>query len=272
MNKAGGRVVLGFALLLSPAAARAEVDVTTSMKLIQLQILAPGGYTLSFPGGVVATASASAQDSLGGNDANFDFVSNGSTSVSAVTALANAMADADSSSLPMLTASAQSGVHIPDGTIASASSSANGNPFGSLNGSFEIDGAAGTISVMLEAMLQYSQSLKTVDGGQFATSDVNFSLLLPDIDSSSPLLFFDNLLIIGPNSMAAQSGTPTLMDTVMLQANTPYSFIANVDAESSGLNVPEPSSPVLFLTVFVLVAILFTRRERLRRRRARVLD
>jgi hypothetical protein len=255
--------LLGITLFCFPVALPADVDVTSLMTLTGLQFLAPGGYTLSFPGGVLATASASAQDSLGGNDANFDFVSNGSTSVSAVTALANAMADADSSSLPMLTGRAQSGVHIPDGTIAFASSSANGNPFGSLSGSFEIDGPAGTISVMLEAMLQYSQSLRTIDGGQFATSDVNFNLLLPGI-SPNPFLPFENLLIIGPNSMAAQSSMPTLMDTVMLQANTPYSFVAGVDAESSGFNVPEPSSLILTATTFLLVAVLIRRRQCLR--------
>jgi len=256
--------LLGFAVCGFPTALSADVMVSSTMDLNGLDLVFPSGYTLSFASGVLATASASAQDSLGGNDAQFNFMLNGSTSASAGTALASAVATADSSSLPSLTASAQSGVNIPDGLMAFASSSANGNPFGSLSGSFEIDGPSGTVSVTLEAMLQYSQFLQTMDGGVFATSDVNFSLLLPDVNSS-PLLFFDNPLTIGPNSTVAPSGAPTPMTSVMLNADTPYSFVANVDAESSGLNAPEPSSLLLCLTVFALLTVSFIRRERLRR-------
>jgi hypothetical protein len=263
MNKATGRVVLGFALLISPAAARAEVDVTTSMKLIQLQILAPAGYSLMIFPGVLATASATAQDSLGGNDGQSNTVPDGNTSASAMTTLASAGATA---SAPSLAATADSAVHIPQPVSASASSSANGDPFGSLNGSFEIVGAMGPVSVTLTAMLDYNQFLQTTGDGQSATSEVIFNLVLPDLDPNlNPILFFDNLFAIGPNDFKSQSGIPTLSNSVMLDANTPYSFIADVDAESSGLNVPEPSSWILSLTVFVLIALLFSRRERTRR-------
>jgi hypothetical protein len=253
--------VLGFTALLSPITVRADVQAISLIKLTQLEILAPTGYSVSFPFGVLATASASAQDDLG-SDAQFDFELDADASASAATTFASAKATAEALAL---TANAESELHIPGASNIFASSSANGNPFGSLSGSFEVDGPAGTIPVALQAGLSYSQLVKTDALGLFATSDVIFNFLLPDIGFSLPV--FESLLIIGPNAMASQSGAPTLFDMVMLQANTPYSFVAGVDAESSGLNVPEPSSVVLTATVFACIVIFF-RRQRLSRGRA----
>jgi hypothetical protein len=50
----------------------------------------------------------------------------------------------------------------------------------------------------------------------------------------------------------------------MLQPNTPYLLIAGIDAESSGVNIPEPS---LFAAVAVgLSALVLARRARRRYR------
>jgi hypothetical protein len=251
-------IAVGGCLYLT--AAWATVDVTTTLSLNQLQILPASGSLLILPG-VLATASAQAQDSLGGAAAQSNTVIDAATSASAVTALANANAAA---SALALTASAASGVHIPQIT-AFASSSANGDPFGSLNGSFEIVGTTGPVSVQLKALLDYSQSLSTTGYGLSASSEVIFNLLLPDL-SGAPVLFFDNPLTIGPNDFKATAGSPVLSTFVTLQADTPYFFIAGLDSESSGLSqVPEPSSLFLAATVCVFFALLFARRERGRR-------
>jgi hypothetical protein len=252
-------VILTFALCFYPAAARADVVVTTAISLNQLQILPASGSLVILPG-VLASASAQAQDSLGGNDAQSNTVTDDATSAGAATALANANAAA---SALTLTANAASGVNIPQIT-AFASSGANGAPFGSLFGQFEIVGTTGPVLVQLQALLDYNQSLSTTGAGLSASSEVIFNLLLPDLNA--PVLFFDNLLTIGPNDSQATAGSPTLSASLLLDPNTIYTFIAEVDSESSGLSqVPEPSSLFLLLIGFVFAALLFERRERGRR-------
>jgi hypothetical protein len=110
-------------------------------------------------------------------------------------------------------------VHIPQIT-AFGSSGANGDPFGSLFGQFEIVGTTGPVSVQLKALLDYSQSLSTTGYGLSAFSEVVFNLLLPDV-SGDPLLFFDNPLTIGPNAFKAAAGFPVLSTFVTLQPDTP---------------------------------------------------
>jgi hypothetical protein len=257
MSSDARSLVLAFALCLYPAAARADVDVSTTISLNQLQILPASGSLLIFPG-VLATASAQAQDSLGGNDGNSSTVVDDATSATALTTLANANAAA---SALALTASVASGVNIPQIT-AFASSGANGAPFGSLFGQFEITGTTGPVSVQLKALLDYDQSLSTTGYGLSASSEVIFNFLLPDLGGDS-VLFFHNLLTIGPNDSTAAAGSPTVSASVMLDPDTPYYFIAEVDSESSGLSqVPEPSSLFLGLTVCAFSALLFARRER----------
>lgn len=260
MSSTTTSVALAFALCLYPAAVRADVIVSTGISLNNLQILPATGSLVVLPG-VLASASAQAQDSLGGNDAHSNTVIDDATSANAVTALANANAAA---SAMALTASAVSGVTIPQIT-AFASSGANGAPFGSLFGQFEIVGTTGPVSVQLKALLDYTQSLSTTGGGISASSEVIFNVLLPDVNGS-PVLFFDNLLTIGPHDSMSTMGTPALSAFVTLDPGTTYNFIAEVDSESSGLSqVPEPSSLFLVLTAFVFSALLFALSERGRR-------
>jgi hypothetical protein len=261
MSSVTRSLVLASALCLYPAAVWADLIVTTDLSLSGFQILPASGSLLILPG-VLATASAQAQDSLGGNDGQSNTVIDSATSASAVTALADAHAAA---SALALSASAASGVHIPQIT-AFASSGANGDPFGSLFGQFEIVGTTGPVSVQLKALLDYSQSLSTTGYGLSAFSEVIFSLLLPDL-SGDPVLFFDHPLTIGPNTFETTAGSPVLSTFVTLQPDTLYLFIAGVDAESSGLSqVPEPSSLFLAVTVCVFFALLFAHGERGRRR------
>ncbi|MBV9154819.1 MAG: PEP-CTERM sorting domain-containing protein [Acidobacteriaceae bacterium] len=251
------RCVIGLAILtttlLFPVVLRADAIVDNSLSLTGLQIT-PASGSVQLQSGFAASAFAEAKDSLGGFSQQFTTVDDGATSASAATTLAHANAAA---SVPGLTASTSGGVNIPE-INAFAESTANGGP-GSLIGSFEIVGTSGPVSVQLAAPLMGSQSLLTTGGGRFATSEIFFSLLLPSV-SSSPLLFYDNPLRIGPNSKLNFTYSNTLTASVTLQADTPYLLIAEVDPDSSALNgTPEPS---LFALTALGLCVLFVARRR----------
>jgi hypothetical protein len=251
-------IVLGVAFWLHPIPVRADVVVSTSVDLTQIQIV-PASGSVEFLSPGTAQVFAQAQDSLGGLDQNFDSVSDSSTTLSVSTAVANAGGTA---SFPTLSAVATSGVILPN-IAAFASSSSNGSFPGSLSGSFEIIGTAGPVSVQFKAPLVIDQSLSTHEGGISASSETIFNLVSPDINNGSPLLFFDNPLTIGPNTSTSFTQSPTLTDSVTLQPDTPYFLIAGVDAESSGLSAPEPS----FLVIFALGLFAFLAAGAARRRR-----
>jgi len=234
---------------------KADVIVSSSINLTGLSI-SPASGSVSIISPFAASAFAQAQDSLGGFANQFNTVNDTATSASAATSLASGSAAA---SVPGLTASAASGVNISHVT-ASASGSGNGGP-GSLAGLSEITGTTGMVNVTLSAPLTGNQSLTTNDGGQTASSEIIFSLLLPDIDSSNPELFYDNPLTIGPNSTLVSPLSTTLTTSVSLMANTQYTLIVDVDAESSGLNiVPEPS--LFVITALGLIGLSVLRRRK----------
>jgi len=195
-------VVLAVAFGFDPAALRADA-VSASSIIAQLQIL-PSAGSVDFLSPWFASVFAQTQDSLGGFDQQFSSVPDGFATASAMTSLANASGTAV---FPQLNASSASGVDIPDIT-AFAASTANGGPFGSLFGQFEITGAPGPVSVQFTALLNYSQLVSTSDAGGAATSEVIFNLLLPDV-SDSPILFLDNPLSIGPNAFQSAAPAPT---------------------------------------------------------------
>jgi hypothetical protein len=244
-------LIAAFVFSLNPTAVRADVVVSSSLDLSQLQIVPTEG-TVEFLSPWTAQVFVQAQDSLGGLDQHFNSVNDSATSASASTALANASGAA---SFQSLGASAASGVNIPD-ISANASSSSNGSFPGSLSGTFEIVGATGPVTVVFKAPLMVNQFLSANGAGISASSEVIFNLLSPDINGGSPLLFFDNPLSIGPNDSISFAASPMLTDSVTLQPNTPYFLIAEVDAESSGLSaVPEPSFLLLIaLGLSVLLA------------------
>jgi hypothetical protein len=240
-------------VLAAATALHADVLVTTSLQLTQLQIQPTTG-SVDFLSPWTSFVFAQAEDSLGGLNAKTNSVSDSATSVSAATALANGSSAA---SFPAMGGSAMSGVTI--GPAASASSTGQGQ----LSGSFEIVGVTGPVSVALTALLSVDQSLSTTAKGLSASSETVFNLVSPDLNGGNSLLFFDNPLNISAGSSTDYTNNPTLTTTVTLNPDTPYFLIAGVDAESSGNNIPEPS---LFAAVAAgLAAMLLTRRLRQRR-------
>ncbi len=259
MDRTIGLLVLGIGLGF-PTAAPAGVIVQTSLNLNTLQI-SPSFGVVQIVSPFSASANAQAQDDLSGSNSAFNQVVDGSTPLTAVaTAFASAGAYASSSGdlTSLLTAYALSGVDI--GATSSASSTGQGGLGGDFGGSglFEIfdssNPSPSNVNVTFTASLSGSQSLATDAFGQSATSEIVFNLFLPDIGATP--LFLDNPLSIGPGSSLAAPYSGTLTGAVTLQTNTDYTLIAEVDAESSGLNLtPEPSSSLL--TALGLFAVLY---------------
>ena len=245
------RVLLSLAAAISLPCMCMRADVMVSSSISAAISITPQTGSLSIISPTAASAFAQAADSLGGLDQQLNSVNDAATSASAMTTLASASASA---SAPLLSASSASSVDILNIT-ASASGVGNGGP-GSLIGTFEILGSGTTVSVNVSVTLTGNQSLETTGGGQLATSEVIFSLLDPV--TLNPLLFYDNPLAIGPDTIMVSPLSMTLAQSETLAENTPYSLLADVDAESSGLNiVPEPSLlPLVALGLFGIAIIV----------------
>ena len=244
-------LALGALLCHLPPALQAGVIVSTSLTLTSLQITPSSGTVQFLP--VNASAFASALDSLGGADANFDSQDDSSVNVSALVALAAANASADAIRQTTL---AQSSVNIPDFEAAASSTGQ-----GTLQGAFQIVGTTGSVNVLFSAVLELAQSLATTNTGLSGSSEVVFTLNLPDL--ADPLvLFLDNPLEIGSNQSLSSSSNPTLSSgAIALDSNTPYSFLLQVDSESSGLTAPEPGC---FALGAIGMCMAFLRRYRAR--------
>jgi len=261
--------IIVIALLCTTAALHADVLVSTTLNMTQL-VVTPSSGTFQLISPFATGAFAQAQDSLGGLVQQLINLDDVDAAATANTTLASASGNASAS---FVTLGSFSGVNIV-GITASASSvgqGALGPAFGVGQGLFQISdpGNPGQneVSVTFSATLDINQLLQTDNNGA-GTSEVIFSLLLPDFpDTALPLLFFDNPLCAGisigcstpsPASLAFTS-TPTLTESISLKTNTQYTLIAQVDSESRGLNVvPEPASLIMLGTA---VSVLFAGRR-----------
>jgi hypothetical protein len=242
------KLIFGMFLLSSAISSRAAVIVNTSLSLDQLQFT-PSSGTFQAMNAWTATAFAEALDSLGGFDQHFDSQSGGNASASAATSLASA---GSSSSAPSSTAAASSGVSIP-----TLDASASGTARGRLEGAFEVTGTAGPVTLHIAATLSGDQYLFTDPSGKFASSEMIFNFLMPG--ESSPTLSLDSLHTIGPDDTLHAPYSGTLSGDITIDPGTAYSFIAEVDAESHGIDsTPEPWTLSMILAGF---AVIFARRR-----------
>lgn len=222
--------VLGIACL--PPLVSASVVVNTSLSLTQLQVSPTSGtvqLTLS------ASAFGSVFDSLGGSNFGFD-PGPVTASAQAITTLAGWTGAADSTAF---TAGSSSGVDIP-GVLGASAGTVPGGNYGDLQGTFEIidnSGGSNPVNVNFSAKLTGSQDLTTDNFGVLAQSEAVFNLVV----GSTNELFLDSPLQIGRNSTVSHPISTTLTNSDTLLTNTPYFFDAQVDAESYGVNVPEPT-------------------------------
>jgi hypothetical protein len=261
MRRAIGPLLVGFLALGLPEGLSADVDVTTLIDLNTISITTPGCATCSVqltPS--FANAFGSVFDSLGGAATGSDFFELNAASASASTSLANWSGAADTGAL---TANSSSAVHIHNpvgaeaGTVPGGTYGDLGGPPGVPTGTFEIvdtSGAARPVTVAFLAGLKGDQELKTDAAGVKATSEVTFFLIINNMQE----LFVDTPLAIGPSSTLSHPFTTTLTNSDnTLLTNTIYSFEANVDAESYGLNTPEPS----YIWVTGSICLLFLARR-----------
>jgi hypothetical protein len=262
MRRTLGFVVFTLAWMFSSPSARADVMVSTSLDLTEFQVVPTVGTFVTLSP-FTASANAEAQDDLSGPSSQFTQVNDASTAASAATAFASASASASALTALTLAAKSASSVNIPGVMPFFASSTGQGGLGGDFGGTglFEIldtsNPTPSPVDVTFNATLVGSQSLSTDGSGVFATSEIIFNLLLPDL--SAVPISLDNPLSIGPSSSLVSPYSNTLMGTVTMLTNTEYTLIAEVDAESSGLNsVPEPS--FLFHTEVGIFAILVARR------------
>ena len=243
MRYAHGHLCLGVVLCLASAAAWADsVTVNTSLGLTDGAIF-PATGTLNFLSLTTSTF-AQALDSSGDSDSQ-----SSPTSATAATTLASASGTASGSTG---TGSVAANIGLPNSFTGFASSAGDSV----LSGAFEITGSTNPVSVDFSVYFSGSQYLETSGNGQFASSEVIFSLRLPDY-SSTPILFSDSLLTTGPNSVLSSGAISPLTTSIYLFPNTDYSFAASLDAESGGSTIPptptqtptpEPSPIVLLLT------------------------
>jgi hypothetical protein len=258
------------ALLVICARARADVFVSTVLNLADFTIT-PSLGTVQIQSGLFALVNASAADNLGNSDAASGFNIDGPASTSTSPILAPYSSASASADAYTLTTSSASGVNIPGTLVATVlPTSTDGNsqlgPF--FSGVFDIASStpgANPVNVSFGAVLTGNQYLHTNQQGILADSQVTFSLQLPDYATGS-FLFYNNPLSIGSNqtsgSISGTSVNETLSSSAVLLTNTPYQFFAETDAESDGVNTPEPG---YFVTLAAGLSLLFVFARRLRR-------
>lgn len=243
-------LLIASALLIS-ANARADLSSSGSINVNNIQItISTAGFGSVL--NLVDSAFAFAEDSLGGNASNFDLSPDdpATTGLLATTTLASSTSSASVNNLAL---SASGGVIIPGTLSATADTSSSGALFG-LWELVDLSNPTATESVSVDvnasASLSYIQNLSTSVVGQQATSEVQFQLNLPDVQTS-PFLSFDSLQTIGPNTTQSVTAGPQQLtasaSAVSLLTDTPYLLDITAEADTSGINnvTPEPGYSML---------------------------
>jgi len=270
-----------FLIFVLCPAVRADVSVSTSLSLSSLTITpitTSGSFGINYL--TYGSAYASAEDSFSSNS-NYDSFDDPSQTGTVSSDLASASATASTS---LFTAHVTGGVSIPGTLNAYANTEAQGYPAAIFSEYEIVDNnplaplyESVNVSLSASATLSYNQSLTTDSFGSSASSEVEFELDMPDVETQVscasppcayvPLLAFANPLTIGPSATAAAGfNTPfTLSNTsssVSLTTDTPYFITIEADAESSGINTPEPG---YYLLLAAGLSLLFVSARRFRR-------
>ncbi|MCV2369753.1 hypothetical protein [Roseateles oligotrophus] len=228
------RLCLFVAALLAVEVSLAAVVTHGSLAISNIRINAAAGQLLIDPWS--AQASATTNNSLGESSGQFDGPSNAAQANAAVTwATGHSSADATNPG-----AIAGSAVELPGKHNQADSSSA-----GALFTSFMITGGTGAVDVSFELDLIASQDGWTDDIAAVVRNELVASLSLDAF--ANPLLFFDSIYSIGPNSSFSRTLTSTLSGTASLFYDTPYWVFIEADSESNAKNLPEPGSLMLVL-------------------------
>lgn len=213
--------------------------------------ITPATGSLTFDDVWLLQGFASANNSLGGSDAQFNFAfSPGMTAATAAVTWATASGTATALDDPPnlnVSGGAISGVNVPGcGAFAAFSEGT-----GTLSNSFTISGT-GSVAVQFAVNIAGMLNAMTDGCGLNAFTQTTFTLA---VDGGAPILFDLQASTIGPSSSLAQSFSELLTDTVFLDAGVSHFLILQADSESQGqTQVPEPpSSALLLLGVAVLL-------------------
>jgi len=247
--------ILGFSLLGSacpPARASISVESTSSFQDISITASAGTVVYIGVAGSAYSQAGASSQYSA------VDPGSANSTDVPVTGGSATG-----SGSVSALTGSGGATGFIPGTTAGFDTSTGRG----SVNGQFEITGAAGSVNVTLSAVVNGLLNLSSDAYGVSGQGETDFALSV----NGNPVLFNDLILSIGPDQTKNATVSDTLTATIPLLANTPYWFVGEADAEAYVVNasvsaVPEPAAGPLLAGCLMLLLLVISQ---VRRHRAR---
>lgn len=264
-------LVLCVLALALPPGVSATAVAQSELHFFNVQITPVAG-TLEFLGPPwTAEAFAQAQNSLGALDAQFDSSVGGVALANATVTYANGHGDA---SAITLTGNANSQVNIPGCDVAAAFAVGRGAIFNA----FRITGGTGAVAVDFSVDIAGDLLVQTDACGVLAQTETIFAWELFGLDSTgtpitTPILFRHDILTIGPNDMQTTSFATTLSTRLTLAFFDPaqpslfvYDTRLEADAESTGINAPEPATFVLLLSG--CVGLLLTTWVRHRRARS----
>ncbi len=231
-------LLLAISLLLAPALL-ASSNSSSSISLTSLTITPTSG-TVVFTDPWTSEAYAQAQNSFGGFDQDYNSGLGSKVTANAWVQFAAGRALADPVNLVL---KAQSVVNIPQEPIGFVAASSQGTS-DIYNSTFMITGGTGQVNVNFDALFKYMQSVMTNINGINATSEVIFSLLV----NGTPVLFYDSPLAVGSNaSMQIPLTSQELKNSMTLDFDEDYTIYIEMDAESSGQSMPEPSTIALLI-------------------------
>ena len=242
-------LILAAATLISPPLC-AEAIASASVQVSNLTMTSSSG-TLVFLDPWTVQAFAQAQNSLGGNNSQFNSSLGGLAQANANVQFASAQSSADAINMILM---GSAGVNIRGGLIAASAASEE-----TLYNMFEITGVGGPVNVSFGIMLNSMQSLYTDSSGLFATSEVAFTLSV----DGQVVLFNYIANQIGSNESWSNNFSGELNSTISLNENQPYQITLFADPELSGGNAPEPPTIALALAA---VAVGLVRRLMLAKR------
>lgn len=221
-----------------PVAATAIANSNLSFSSLTITF---GTGSLSLDDLWLAQAVASANNSLGESDAQFNFAfSPGTTSATAAATWATAGAAATALGDPPdldVSGGASSNLNIPGTGGIPAAAFATG--IGNVSNLFTLSGS-GMVAVDFSVDISGNLNVFTDGGGLEAFAETIFNL---EVDGN-PVLLDDRMFDIGPSSAQAQSFSAHLTNMVLLDAGVSHFLILQADSESRA-QAPEPASSAL---------------------------
>jgi hypothetical protein len=219
--------------MLSAPPLWAESDALSSLSVSSLMIT-PASGSVVYTDPWTATAFAQAQNSFGEFDQQFNSDINQVTAHALVTfATGRALADPIN-----LVLSSGAKVNIPNEPLGLVAASAQGTA-DIFNSTFMITGGTGQVNVTFNAMLNSMQKVFTDVNGINASSETVFTLAV----NGNIVLFRDSPLMIGSNDQKLLDFMGAAgPNSMMLNYGQDYTLLLEVDAESSGQSMPEPST------------------------------